>query len=123
METDKTSREKALAVITKYLDYQLKVSKEVANPFQYPRQTFRINNKIQNGFFIPHEMKAAGGGREKMQNRFHRDGDAQRRQTCLPEKNTLGVRADIAEYVCSLINWELGNNPYQVCMMYGGCEM
>jgi len=27
------------------------------------------------------------------------------------EQNALGVRADLAEYACSLIDWIMGNNP------------
>jgi hypothetical protein len=54
IENDKSSRKKALDVIKRYIDYQLKISKQVTNPFQYPRQTFRISNNIKSGFFIPH---------------------------------------------------------------------
>jgi type 1 glutamine amidotransferase len=120
IETDKSRREKALEVIKKYIDYQLKVSREVANPFQYPRQTFRINNKIQNGFFIPHENESGWW----WQGENARIGSIatvilKGGRLVYPEKNTLGVKADVADYVCSLINWELGSNPYQICMMYG----
>jgi len=120
IETDIAQREKALAVIKKYIDYQLKVSKEVSNPFQYPRQTFKVNNKIQNGFFIPHENESGWW----WQGENARMGSIatimlKGGRLVYPEKNALGVRADIADYACSIINWELGNNPYQICMMYG----
>jgi len=120
IERDKSRREKALDVIKKYMDYQLKVSHEVANPFQYPRQTFRINDNIQNGFFIPHENESGWW----WQGENARIGSIatvmlKGGRLVYPEKNTLGVRADIAAYACNLINWELGNNPYRICMMYG----
>jgi type 1 glutamine amidotransferase len=120
IESDPSRREKALTVIKKSIDYQLKVSHEVANPFQYPRQTFRFNTKIQSGFFIPHENESGWW----WQGENARIGSLatvmlKGGRLVYPEKNALGVRADIAEYACSLINWELGNNPYQLCMMYG----
>jgi type 1 glutamine amidotransferase len=120
IENDKALREKALAVIKKSIDFQLKLSKEVTNPFQYPRQTFRINNKIQNGFFIPHENESGWW----WQGENARIGSLatvllKGGRLVYPEKNALGVRTDIGEYVCDLIDWELGNNPYQICMMYG----
>ena len=124
IETDKPRKEKALDVIKKYIDYQLKVSTEVANPFQYPRQTFVINNKMQNGFFIPHENESGWW----WQGENARIGSIatvmlKGGRLVYPEKNILGVRADIADYACNLINWELGINPYQICMMYGFGEV
>ncbi|MBL0739847.1 ThuA domain-containing protein [Chryseolinea lacunae] len=120
VESDKALREKALTTIKKFIDYQLKVSNEVANPFQYPRQTFRLNNKIQNGFFIPHENESGWWWQGEnarvgsLATVLLRGG-----RLVYPEKNVLGVRADIATYVCGLMDWVLGNNPYQLCMMYG----
>lgn len=120
VETDKSFREKALASIKRYIDYQLKVSKEVVNPFGYPRQTVRVNNKIQNGFFIPHENES-GWWWQGENARIGSLATVMLRggRLVYPEKNALGVRSDVGEYACSLIDWELGNNPYQLCMMYG----
>jgi type 1 glutamine amidotransferase len=124
IESDTLEREKALAVIRKYIDYQLNVSKEVANPFQYPRQTFKINNKIQKGFFIPHENES-GWWWQGENARIGSIATAMLKggRLVYPEHNALGVRSDIATYACSLINWELGDNPYQLCMMYGFGEV
>jgi type 1 glutamine amidotransferase len=120
IENDKSLRKKAVGVIKRSIDYQLKVSKEVTNPFQYPRQTFRVNNKIKSGFFIPHENESGWW----WQGENARIGSLatvmlKGGRLVYPENNALGVRSDIAEYACSLINWVLGNNPYQQCMIYG----
>ena len=120
IENDKSLRTKALDVIKRYIDYQLKISKEVTNPFQYPRQTFRINNSVKSGFFIPHENESGWW----WQGENARIGSLvtvllKGGRLVYPEQNALGVRADLAEYACSLIDWVLGNNPYQQCMMYG----
>lgn len=119
-ENENGLRSKALDVIKRSIDYQLKISNEVANPFQYPRQTFRLNNKIQSGFFIPHENESGWW----WQGENARIGSIaavllKGGRLVYGEKNALGVRADIAEYACGLLDWVLGSNPYQICMMYG----
>ena len=120
IENEKPLRKKALDIIKRYIDYQLKISKEVTNPFQYPRQTFRIRNSIKSGFFIPHENESGWW----WQGENARIGSLatvllKGGRLVYPEKNALGVRTDLAAYACSLIDWVLGNNPYQQCMMYG----
>jgi hypothetical protein len=120
VETDQSMREKVLAAIKHYIDYQLNVSKEVANPFQYPRQTFRVRNTIQNGYFIPHENESGWW----WQGENARIGSLatvllKGGRLVYPAKTALGVSPELAAYTCGLINWVLGENPYQVCMMYG----
>lgn len=120
IETDQVLREKSTAAIKKFIDYQMKVSKEVTNPFEYPRQTFRVQNKIRNGFFIPHENESGWWWQGEdarigsLATVLIRGG-----RIVYPEKNALGIREDIAVMAGNLINWVLGCNPYQVCMMYG----
>lgn len=119
-EQDLALREKALTTIKRYIDYQLNISGEVVNPFAYPRQTFSLNNRIRNGFFIPHENES-GWWWQGENARIGSLATVMLRggRLVYPEKNAAGVRSDIAGYVCSLIDWELGKNPYQLCMMYG----
>ncbi len=57
-ETDNPRRERALGTIKKALDYNLKITGEVPNPFGYPRQSFLCKGKVRNGFFIPHENES-----------------------------------------------------------------
>ncbi|MEP7322560.1 MAG: ThuA domain-containing protein [Saprospiraceae bacterium] len=120
VETETTLRNKTLDVIKRYIDYQLKISNEVNNPFKYPRQTFRLKNKIQHGFFIPHENESGWWWQGEnarigsLATIMLRGG-----RLVYPDKNLLGVRSDISAVVCSLVDWVLGNNPYQLCMMYG----
>lgn len=120
VETQASSRKKALDVIKRYIDYQLKISKEVSNPFNYPRQTFRLKNRIQNGFFIPHENESGWW----WQGENARIGSLatvllKGGKLVYPADNALGVRPNISAMACSLVDWVLGNNPYQICMMYG----
>ncbi|MEO8471565.1 MAG: ThuA domain-containing protein [Chryseolinea sp.] len=120
VETDAPMREKALETIKKFIDYQLRVSKETVNPFRYPRQTFKVNGEIKNGFFIPHENESGWWWQGEdarigsLASVLLRGG-----RLVYPENNALGVRSDIGEVACNLVGWVLGCNPYQVCMMYG----
>jgi len=120
IESDKSIRTKTLDVIRRAIDYQLKISREVTNPFQYPRQAFRIHGKIEHGFFIPHENESGWW----WQGEDARVGSLatvllKGGRLVYGENNAMGVRSDIAQLACSLIDWVLGNNPYQMCMMYG----
>ncbi|WP_205748115.1 glycoside hydrolase family 9 protein [Dyadobacter luticola] len=58
IENDPGFRTAALNTIKKALDYNLKVTGEVSNPFGYARQSFLFKDKVKNGFFIPHENES-----------------------------------------------------------------
>ena len=45
----------ALATIKKALDYNLRITGGVTNPFGYARQNFLLRGQVREGFFIPHE--------------------------------------------------------------------
>jgi type 1 glutamine amidotransferase len=54
-EKDAGQRGAALGVIRQALDYQLRVTYGVANPFGYARQSFLSGGVVKEGFFIPHD--------------------------------------------------------------------
>ncbi|WP_449436342.1 hypothetical protein [Pedobacter steynii] len=54
-EQETKYRTQTLAVIKKAIDGNLEVTKSVNNPFGYARQYFKLNGKVKQGFFIPHE--------------------------------------------------------------------
>src|SRR5207237_2008678 len=60
-ETDATSRTTALGTIKKALDYELKVTRRVGNPFGYARQSFLYDGTVKEGFFIPHINESGSG--------------------------------------------------------------
>lgn len=105
--------------IKSYLEYQVRVSADVANPFNYARQHFRLQGRIRSGFFIPHENEttywwqgenarlgslatAAIWGGQKV----YADSNGQGQ---LP-KALLALATD-------QIAWILGKNPYDVSFM------
>ncbi len=119
-ENDEGYRNLILKTIKKFLDYQLKVTEEVPNPFGYPRQSFLFKGEIKDGFFIPHENESGW---------WWQGEDARLASlTCAvilggrlvyPGKAAFGVDKRLAEYVSRMVAWILGCNPYNICMMYG----
>lgn len=119
-EPDIKYREIALNTIKKALDYNLKITAEVPNPFGYPRQSFLYKGKVQNGFFIPHENESGWW----WQGEDARLGSLAAAaivggRLVYPGNAAYGVNKDLAEYASHLVSWVLGCNPYDICMMYG----
>ena len=120
VEKDPAFRKPAFETIKKALDYNLKVTGEVANPFGYPRQSFPNKGKVQNGFFIPHENESGWW----WQGEDARLGSLAAAaivggRLVYPGNGPFGVNQQLAEYASHLVSWVLGCNPYNICMMYG----
>jgi type 1 glutamine amidotransferase len=119
-ETDVKYRDIALGTIRKALDYNLKITSEVPNPFGYPRQSFLYRGKVQNGFFIPHENESGWW----WQGEDARLGSLAAAaivggRLVYPGNAAYGVDQQLADYASHLVSWVLGCNPYNMCMMYG----
>jgi len=120
IETKTNERKQALSAIKKAIDYNLKVTDEVANPFGYPRQSFLYKGKVQNGFFIPHENESGWW----WQGEDARLGSLAAAmlvggRLVYPGDGPLKVKPEVAKYASNLVSWVLGSNPYNICMMYG----
>jgi len=120
-ETDITYRKMALASIKSFIDFQLKINKETVNPFDYARQVFNFKGENQNGFFIPHENESGWWWQGE-------DARLASLTTAVilggrlvyPDKNAaLGIKSELANFAVHQIDWILGRNPYDMCMMYG----
>jgi type 1 glutamine amidotransferase len=119
-ESGQKYRDLALGTIRKALDYNLKVTGDVPNPFGYPRQSFLYKGKVQNGFFIPHENESGWW----WQGEDARLGSLAAAaivggRLVYPGTASFGVNQKLADYAGRLVSWILGCNPYNICMMYG----
>jgi SAM-dependent methyltransferase len=119
-ESDAGLRKNALLTIKTALDYNLKITKEVDNPFGYARQSFLYKGKVEKGFFIPHENESGWW----WQGEDARLGSLAAAalvggRLVYPDKGPLGVKKALAVYATDLVSWILGNNPYNMCMLYG----
>jgi len=118
-EKDGSERAAALSTIKKALDYNLKVTGNVDNPFGYARQSFKFRGAVKDGFFIPHENETGWW----WQGENARLGSLATAalvggRLVYPEKGGWGVKRELAEYASHQIAWILGCNPYQMCFMY-----
>lgn len=120
IEKEEPQRKMALQAIRISLDYNLKVTHQVTNPFGYARQHFLYRGKIKDGFFIPHENESGWW----WQGEDARLGSLAAAaivggRLVYPDKGPLGVKQELAVYATNLVSWILGNNPYNMCMLYG----
>lgn len=119
-EVDPVYRNRALQTIKAALDYQLRVTGNTANPFGYARQTFRYKDKVQDGFFIPHENETGWWWQgENARLSSLATAAIVGGRLVYPAANAWKVKPALAEFAANQLNWILGKNPYQMCFMYG----
>ena len=132
-EKDPVLRERTLGVIKKALDYHLRVTGEVSNPFGYARQTFLYKDSVKDGFFIPHENEtgwwwqgenarlaslataALVGGRLVYP---AKDGPGGETGGASDTGRGWGVKTPLALFASQQLSWILGCNPYSMCFLY-----
>jgi hypothetical protein len=127
IEPDAARAASAKAVIARSLAAQLALNAKVANPYDYPRQTFRMSKAgkpvggRQEGFFMPHVNETG----------YWWQGESARlaslsyaaviggRATDPQAGGTFGVAPDLATFAQANIDWTLGRNPYDLSLLYG----
>jgi len=110
--------------------HQFQLDSEVSNPFDYPRQQFRtfdfgqsaFTSEVLSGFFIPHQnetgywwqgenarLASLAAAALLTRSLFHQVKDGQIRKL-IPA---------LEEFAQDQIDWILGKNPFDMCMLYG----
>jgi Glycosyl hydrolase family 9/Cellulase N-terminal ig-like domain len=118
-EADPQFRQPALATIKQALDYNLRVTGEVINPFGYARQTFLFRGQARNGFFIPHENESGWWWQgENARLASLAAAAIVGGRLVYPGSGAFGVKPELANFANNQIAWILGENPYNVCFMY-----
>jgi hypothetical protein len=118
-EDDPPRREAALATIKKALDYYLRVTGNVNNPFGYARQSFLFRGQVRDGFFIPHENESGWWWQgENARLASLAAAAIVGGRLVYPGAGAFGVRSDLADFAGDQISWILGGNPYDLCFMY-----
>ncbi len=118
-EHDAALRESALGTIRKALDYYLRVTTNVSNPFGYARQTFLFRGQVRDGFFIPHENESGWWWQgENARLASLAAAAIVGGRLVYPGTGVFGVKTDLANFASDQINWILGENPYDMCFMY-----
>ncbi|KAF2340852.1 glycoside hydrolase family 9 protein [Flavobacterium tistrianum] len=117
-ESDSKERTAAENVIKKALQYNLAVTNNVANPFGYARQSFLFNDKIQDGFFIPHDNETGWwwqGENARLASLATAAIEGGKSFSIQKNNNT---KKSLDLYASQQLSWILGCNPYSMCFLY-----
>jgi hypothetical protein len=113
-------RAEVLATVTKSLRFELAVTSEVRNPFGYARQLVQDSTgKRYSGFFFPHNVTP------RSQDQWWQGENARLASLAtaarMVAKNTTdaALAAQLHTYAANQLNWIVGVNPFNVCMMDG----
>lgn len=117
IEKDSEQRSKVLEICIKLMRHELSVTNKTANPFGYARQLIKDSNgKIEDRFFYPHDVETSPWWQ----------GENARIASLATAARSLSREIDDQELIAQLnkyaddqINWVLGLNPYDSCMMDG----
>jgi len=121
LKKETNSNEKTLAenVIKKALDYNIAVTNNVENPFGYARQSFLYKDKVQDGFFIPHDNETGWWWQgENARLASLATAAIEGGKIAYSQKNASNKKA-LDSFAEQQVSWILGCNPYSVCFMYG----
>ena len=117
METKQAYRNRAIEAIRAAVDFELEITGEVNNPFGYARQYVKATNEISNrtAFFIP-QNNETGYWWQGENARIASLSAAMRFALPYLESNK---EEEVLAYATNQINWILGLNPYDICMLDG----
>ncbi|WP_019614408.1 glycoside hydrolase family 9 protein [Psychromonas ossibalaenae] len=117
IETDLQQRELYQQILINALNFELSISSEVFNPFSYPRQYVKsVNGEKRSAFFIAHDNESG----------YWWQGENARLASlaCMayfakPWVNDAEITAQLDKFAQGSLNWILGLNPYDMCMLDG----
>lgn len=113
-----TEKTKVLDVIRKSMEFELAITNEVTNPFGYARQYMEeVDGKRYAGFFFPHNTET-GWWWQGENARLGSLATAARLAAQLFDGNRK-LSDQLHNYALNQINWILGLNPYDACMLEG----
>lgn len=117
IEKDTEFRDKAITSIRKSVEFELKITNEVHNPFGYPRQYVKAVNEEQNraAFFLPHQNETGywwQGENSRLASLAAAFHMAQPYLTNAQKESSL-------VYAANNLNWIYGLNPYDMSMLEG----
>jgi hypothetical protein len=112
------ARPRVLDTVRKSLEFELTVTREVPNPFGYARQLVQNTNGLRRtSFFYPHDTETAPW----WQGENARLGSmaAAARLASRYFKTDAPFYDRLQTYAWNQLNWILGLNPYDCCMLQG----
>lgn len=112
-------QKKILDVIKKSMQYEISVTDEVTNPFGYARELVTdTTGKRYTAFFFPHNTRT-GFWWQGDNARIASLAAAARMAAPYFKQNDPGFYKSLQKYAWDQLNWILGLNPFDVCMLDG----
>ncbi|PKG39763.1 glycoside hydrolase family 9 protein [Psychromonas sp. Urea-02u-13] len=117
IETNSEYQQKTKQTIIKALKFELAITSEVFNPFAYPRQYVKsVNEAKRSAFFIAHNNESGYW----WQGENARLGSlAAMVNLVKPHIEDASLNKALASFAQSSLNWIVGLNPYDMCMLDG----
>jgi hypothetical protein len=115
---DAATRRDVLGTVKKAMSFELAVSSEVANPFGYARQLVQNKEGVRRtSFFFPHDTETAPW----WQGENARLGSlaTAARLAARHFADDAAFRAKLEAYAWNQLDWILGENPFDACMLHG----
>lgn len=110
-------REKVLDSLEKMMRFELSITCEVNNPFGYARQyTKGEDSKASGAFFIPHNNPSGYWWQGENARLASLASAAIKSSRLFPDEK---LSRDLQNYALDQINWIVGCNPYNMCMLQG----
>jgi hypothetical protein len=127
IEKDRARVSQAKSTIAAALNHQLTLNRKVANPYDYARQDFKIykdgqlSRELADGFFMPHanETKYWWQGESARLSSLATAAIVGGRITAPAAGRAFGVSDQLAELAQNQLDWTLGRNPFDMCLLYG----
>jgi hypothetical protein len=115
VEPDAPARQAALDAVKRSLAFELRVTREVANPFGYARQyVTELDGKKHSAFFFPHGNESGYWWQGENARLGSLAAAAFLASRLLPAESR-----DLAAYATDQLDWILGLNPFDMCMLQG----
>lgn len=115
---DPARRDKVLEAVKRSMIFELSLTGEVANPFGYGRQLVQSKDgRRRTSFFFPHDTETAPW----WQGENARLGSlaAAARLAARQFAGDKALQAGLRRFASDQLNWILGLNPYDSCMLFG----
>lgn len=129
IETDVDRVARTKEVITKSLQWQLEITRSVANPYGYARQAFQLwdydmmrrHDEVLEGFFMPHANETGYWWQGESARLASLSAAAMLGGRIVASSNTdaFGVSSELGKFAQHQLDWILGRNPYGMSMLYG----
>ena len=115
IESDAGRKAAAGKAVTESLRFELALTKEVANPFGYARQYIKDPDGKRGSFFMPHRNETGYWWSGENARLASLASAALLGRSCTPPE----MIAELKAYGKNQVNWILGLNPYDLCMVQG----